>query len=356
MYRGKYLTAPIEACIEITNRCNLNCEHCYASSGTNVDEKELTLEEIGRLLKELNEMGVFRIFISGGEPFMRKDFLNILRMIRSYPFGVVTSTNGVLVTEKLLKEIKKIGITGIQVSLDGSKATTHDKIRGVKGTFEKALETAKNISKLGISLTIGTVVSRRNYKEIPEIIDLALSLNASIFHLMDFQPMGRALHKFNKLRITDKQWVKLSNFIDKKKKELRGKMKIKAENNRFAMLATGKYSSEMFSKEFDDIDLCFMNCNAGVTKVVIAANGDVYPCEMLREDKFIVGNIRNTSFRHMWENSQVLNLLRNRNIKSIKGCEKCEFLDFCQGGCPGASYVFYKDILVADPRCSIAKR
>ena len=52
MYRGKYLSAPIEVCIEITNKCNLNCEHCYASSGANVDEKELTLEEIERLLKE----------------------------------------------------------------------------------------------------------------------------------------------------------------------------------------------------------------------------------------------------------------------------------------------------------------
>ena len=155
---------------EITGLCNLMCKHCY-NAQYNTGKNDLSLIKIGELLKEMNKMNVFRMQISGGEPFLRSDLFEIFNYIyenKMHLDGIFT--NATVIDDKLAKQLKYLPWnTEIVISLDGI-TQTHDDLRGF-GAYKKAWAGIKNLDKNGVNITINTMLYKNNKDEIDKLYD-----------------------------------------------------------------------------------------------------------------------------------------------------------------------------------------
>jgi radical SAM protein with 4Fe4S-binding SPASM domain len=351
-----YLSAPIEVGLDVTSACNLKCLHCYASSNPRPLPNELTKEELINLVEELGRMQVFRLFLGGGEPFLRKELLiQLVGAAKKNGISPVLSTNGTLVDKKSVEKLKIAGLDNAQISIDGYNPHIHDKIRGVPGTFNLAVKAVRLFIQKKIPVTIGTVINRYNYDYVEKLVELAIKLKTPLIHFMEIQPAGRGKEKFKELSISEEEVLSLYEKLNVLKNKYANKIWFKIECNRFAFLETGAFE-KWVNLNHTYTDLTFGNCSAGRTRCTIDAVGDVFGCDMLRHKNLKAGNIRENSFKMIWETSKIFKKFRERGNKiEVIGCESCKYKKICQGCCPGASFNLKGSIFLADPRCPIAK-
>jgi radical SAM protein with 4Fe4S-binding SPASM domain len=325
--------------IEVTNTCNLRCKHCYANAGRPL-KNELTTDEIKNIIDQLVKMKTIVVALSGGEPLLRKDILEIIKYIKKKGFEIYLNTNGTLITEELAEKIKKCGLSHLEISIDGFKKT-HDYIRG-KGSFEKALLAFEICKKYEIEVGILTVMMKINLSEIPNLINFFYKKGASGIGLLRFHPVGRG--KKNKhLEITTQERKRIIEKIYRIKAEIGDSFPIKVETPSSILIAMN------YPKLIEEHKYVFYSkrgCPAGTMSMDIRANGDVVPCSQF---PLVIGNIRKQSIKDIWENSPVFKLLRNR--ENLKGkCGKCKYKNLC-GGCRAAAYNKFGDFLLSDPGC-----
>ncbi|MBU7024023.1 MAG: radical SAM protein, partial [Theionarchaea archaeon] len=142
-----YLSAPNGVIWDVTNRCNLNCRHCYVEAEP-AKVEEPTTQQAMAIIDQLAKAKVFRVSFSGGEPLLRNDIFDLIRYAAQF-FPVELATNGMLVHEDTAKALKSSGIAMVQLSLDGLEAA-HDYLRRKKGAFQKVLETTGLLRDVGI--------------------------------------------------------------------------------------------------------------------------------------------------------------------------------------------------------------
>ncbi len=143
----RYVTPP-KITVSITNTCNLKCCWCYGDCGKIDTKPELSTEEWCKFVDYLVANDFIRIYIEGGEPFFRPDFLKILKRCARKMMTVVR-TNGTLITDALAKELKTIGVGRICVDVMGARAETHDALTGVEGSFEKSCIAVRRLAAVG---------------------------------------------------------------------------------------------------------------------------------------------------------------------------------------------------------------
>ncbi|MBW1912321.1 MAG: radical SAM protein, partial [Deltaproteobacteria bacterium] len=188
----KVLSAPEKVTLNITNRCNLHCLYCGVSSTKNAPG-DLSLEEWRKVIDELARIKVFKLLISGGEPFIRPDLPEILEQILQCHFRVSINTNGTLFNDKVLSLLSQSRhLENIQISLDGPNSDIHDFIRG-KGTFDKIREGIKVLRRRKIPFTFFIVVCRNNKDYLGEIVKFAKMVGASQITFSSLLPQGSAL-------------------------------------------------------------------------------------------------------------------------------------------------------------------
>lgn len=200
------LRGPTFVAFDFTYRCNICCKYCYISSPHNVDELET--EEWKEVIDDLAKMGTFTICLTGGEPTIREDYLEIVEYASKKGLAVNTASNGLLIDEHFAREMKKSGICTVQISLDGSKADIHDKLRG-KGTFEKAIMAIKNLVRENIPTAISFASTKFNIRDFPNVVSLAEKLGVNRVRTMYFLPMGRGkgMQPSNKDYKWLRQWI-----------------------------------------------------------------------------------------------------------------------------------------------------
>lgn len=162
--------------IEITNRCNLNCTYCYAE--VNRSKYELSTKKWIEIFNGLESNGLRATLISGGEPFIRKDMVDILAAI-SKKLIVEINTNGKYITAEIAEKLSKMKLKRVQVSLDSVLPEYHDLLRG-KNSHRDALSAIKNLTKYKIPTQISMVVTQRNEDTIPDMENLAKRLGATL--------------------------------------------------------------------------------------------------------------------------------------------------------------------------------
>lgn len=143
--------------LQITNRCNLRCRHCYVGSP---DRAELSIDELKMVLDEFQALQGLRLLITGGEPLLHTHFAAFNAMLPDYAFRKVLFTNGQSLANDTLRSLQ---VDEIQVSVDGLRQG-HDVLRG-PGTFKKAIETLDRIHRAGIPVSVATMVHRENLDE-----------------------------------------------------------------------------------------------------------------------------------------------------------------------------------------------
>jgi radical SAM protein with 4Fe4S-binding SPASM domain len=153
--------------LQITDRCNLKCHHCYLGEGSHQD---LSFEQIQRILKEFEEIQGLRLLLSGGEPLLHPRIWEVNDLLRGYEFRSVLLSNGTLITEEVAK---KLHVHEVQVSLDGMKEG-HESLRG-KGTFEKTLLSIDHLQEANIRVSVATMIHQRNLSEFDQLASLIQS-------------------------------------------------------------------------------------------------------------------------------------------------------------------------------------
>src|SRR5210317_647244 len=155
----------------VTRRCNLKCIHCYAHAKNIAFDNELSTEQGKELINDLADFGSPVMLFSGGEPLVRKDLPQLAAYAVEKGMRAVISTNGTLITPETARNLKKIGLSYVGISLDGMQEI-NDRFRGVSGAFRSALEGIKNSQDAGIKVGLRFTVNKFNVGEIPKIFKL----------------------------------------------------------------------------------------------------------------------------------------------------------------------------------------
>ena len=322
------LRAPVNVTWEITLECNLQCVHCLSNSGRRSDD-ELSHEECLHLMDQLAALKVFQVNIGGGEPFIRPDFIDLLRY--GHGKGIVTcvSTNGTMIDRGLARDLSSLEMLYLQVSLDGATSDVNDSIRG-KGTYKKILDAMDCLAGEGVKFSINTVLTKINFPQLDKLRKQAGEFGAEL-RVSRFRPSGRGKNSKDYLGPTKDQLETFSQWLN--------------ENE---LVRTG---DSFFCLTSDDrrkkgLDMC----GAAKMTCCISPMGQLYPCAFLQEATFMAGNILESPFKYLWDNSPVFHKLRNLDIQS---CRDCYRFEVCRGGCPAMAYHTYQDISMPDPECLI---
>jgi mycofactocin biosynthetic radical S-adenosylmethionine protein MftC len=322
------LRAPVNVTWEITAQCNLQCRHCLSADMGKTDAAELDFEQCCAFINELDRMEVFQINFGGGEPFLRKDFCDILDYAHSKGIITCVSTNGTMLNENLVTRLGRMKLLRIQVSLDGATAATNDAIRGA-GTYVRILKGLALLSKQGIpNLSINTVVTRTNFHEIKPLCELASHYKANT-RLSRFRPSGDAKRVWQEFHLDPSRLSWLSEFLSTHQEILTGD------------------SFFSITKE-DRRELGLNICGAARMTCGVLPDGSVYPCAFLCDEQFKGGNITHESLDEIWRHSAAFNAIRAIRVET---CESCRRFSLCHGGCPAVAYFLAKSLNHPDPEC-----
>jgi AdoMet-dependent heme synthase len=307
------LEAPISVQWMATYKCNLKCKHCMVNAGKPVTN-ELSTDEIKTFIEDISKMGVKTFFVTGGEPLVRKDIFEVMSYAHKKGLKTGMATNGLLIN-KYKDEIQSLNLSAIMVSLDGLKES-HKKIRGSNINYEELLESIRflktiNIPKVGIC----TTVNKFNFDELESLKKLILSLQINEWRINIILPRGRAKIQGDKLLLNQEEQKRLFKFIFNNKKLI--KFSLCSEMGYF-----GKWNKKLRGNSY-------FFCSCGWTSCTLMANGDIMACPIYEKNNFIEDNIRQNSFKAIWENG----LNKFRNLPLNEKCSHCKYLHNCNGGC-----------------------
>jgi len=324
----KYI--PGQAIWETTLRCNLKCLHCGSSAGE-ARSDELTTEEGLKLIKELAEINTREACMMGGEPFLRKDWFVLGKEISDNNIKLHFITNGYLVDEKIVSQLKKLEPRSLTFSLDGAKAKTHDFIRGVEGSYDRVMRGISLAQQADIPVTLITTVSILNIKELPELRDFILNKNIA-WQIQIAMPEGRFSENY---ALSKEEYYSVALFIASMKKKYSSK----------EMPVIGAHCIGYNSKHFPELGLYpnWNGCQAGIGAIGIKSNGDIIGCLAIQEDSYIEGNIRERSLADIWNDPKAFSYTRNFMVENLgENCTGCKYGAICKGGCMGMSFGFTK--------------
>ena len=178
---------------ETTKACNLSCRHCRAVPQKTLGPTELTTRRAMDLIDDIARVARPVMVLSGGEPLFRPDLFDIGAYGVESGFRMALATNGTLVTDRVAAKIADAGFARVAISLDGARADTHDRFRGVSGSHARALGGLRYLREEGVSVQINSTIARHNAAELPDLLDLALDIGADALHLFMLVPVGCGL-------------------------------------------------------------------------------------------------------------------------------------------------------------------
>ena len=339
----------------VTKRCNLRCVHCYASADPSPHPDELTTEEGMALLEDLARFGCPVVLFSGGEPLMRPDILDLIHKGVSLGLRAVVSTNGVLIDRPLARELKKLGLSYVGISMDGLQEV-HDRFRGVKGAFDKAMEAVENCKAEGLKVGLRFTINRLNAREIPGIFDLVEEhwIPRICFYHLVYAGRGSKLREQDLSHEETRYWV---DYIIDRTKELHDKG-LKVEVLTVDNHADGPYLYLRMKREGNPraeevYELLKMNGgnNSGVGIGCVSWDGSVHADQFWRHYSF--GNVRERPFSEIWmDTSDPLMAKLKEKKKYVKGrCARCRFLEVCAGNFRVRAEAATGDLWAPDPAC-----
>ena len=150
--------------ININNACNLTCEHCFTLSPTGLKAKErMSVEKLADIADQAHELGIFEIDLQGGELLLNPKYLfSVLENFGTERFYMYLTTNGFFMTDEIAKKLADLGVDRVSVSIDSMDPDTHDKFRGKKGCWERAINALEMVKNVGITPYLNITVGKYN--------------------------------------------------------------------------------------------------------------------------------------------------------------------------------------------------
>jgi AdoMet-dependent heme synthase len=256
---------PLSVQIELTYRCNLSCYYCYQK---HFEKKaDLPFAFWTDVLNQLSSAGSFYLTFTGGEPFVRDDFIDIVRKARAMDFAVSIISNGTLIDDKKAGALADLGLMDIGISIHSSDKTKHDEMTGVPGSFNKALAAIRALKSAGINVLIKHTVSAKNFGEYQDLKKMADNEGFLLEADSLVSPMEQGIQS---------PWA----LSQAQQKEFLDEMETGA----------APQNSETVEAQ--------LHCDAGRSVCGITPTGDVVPCVQL---PITLGNLGTQRFSDIWQ-------------------------------------------------------
>ena len=318
-----HLVGPLAVHLEVVAACNLTCKHCFAGELPR-RSAPLTMPELDNLFADLASIGSYRLGVTGGEPLLRMDLFEILDLATSHGLCPCLTTNALLLTDDLAKEFGKRELVWLNVSLDGATSKTNDAIRG-EGTFQQVCDRVRMLREHA-RFTLAFTVTSLSVNEVNDCARLAHDLGAGTAVFRPLYPVGIARSHLELMPT-------YSQYAD----SLQDLRRI-AESDEFDMCALDPFSPQ--SRSHSQARVYTNNgCGAGNLVCSISVGGDVNPCSFLGQ-AFESGNVREKTFREIWNEGSQFKKMRDFGDESTAGFE---------GGCRARALVLNGDVNAADP-------
>lgn len=282
--------------IEITERCNLKCLHCY--NWKKIEKgKEIDIENFKEIIRYSKKIGTFLVTLTGGEPFLHTRFDEIINILTDEQMPFTIKTNGWFIDDKIASLLSTSTIINISLSCDGHNEFIHDDFRGVKGSFYKVIQSAEILKKHSIPYEFSPMIHKNNINYVRDMIELFKKYEAP-FSFDFIIEAGKAEKNYNDISVSYKEYAEILD----------------------------NYS---FLKNLPIIERF---CGVFYNMLYITATLKVKPCPSF-DDEYIMGDLNYESLKSVWE--KLLTLSEKFKCNDEKNCE---FYDFCKGGCRSRAY------------------
>jgi len=352
----------------LTYRCNLACEHCYLDAGVTApptqsaddslrgprllgmanfaDRSELSTEECFKVIDDIAAFAPECLTIlTGGEPLLRRDILEIVRRAAERGLWVVVGTNGVSITENVARRLAEAGARGLSLSLDALDADRHDRFRMVRGAWQNTVDGAKILNKAGLPFIVQTTAGSHNLDELESIADFAHDrLGAKVWNLYFLVPTGRGQFVSD---MTPAQYDDVLASLYRIQRKYDRRMLVNAKCAPHYIKTVLERANSERDPKIRTYSGGAGGCPAGTHYMGIRPNGDVTPCPYL---PVFAGNLRQVALTELWTSSSLFTDIRRRS--SLAGrCGACEMNAQC-GGCRARAYGMTGDVMAEDPLCT----
>ncbi len=324
------LQVPIRVSLDVTSACNLSCIHCrHADSAPK--SPDMTFDQIQQIIDDCSQMGIFRLILSGGEPFRREDLIPILLVALSSRIGrIFVSTNGLMMDPARLAPLQKYRhkLT-FKISLDGSD-DHHDRIRQKSGAAKHTQETIQQLLRSGFDVQITTTLMNDNLFDLHRLVSWTANSGCSRHYLVEVIPIGRAGHN---MILSLEQRIQAQKIIQQAKS--------KFEHARFSIIA---------KLPFANGDRPGFYCSGGREECGVLADGGIVGCRLMPD--LVEANIRDTSISRLWKNPPSFSRFRYPPNETLTPtCRWCAQLPSCQAGCHAYARAVTGRFHDPDPRC-----
>jgi AdoMet-dependent heme synthase len=345
----------------LTQRCNLECAHCYMSAFAGADTaEELSTGECRRVMDEIAQVNpnVFLI-LTGGEPLLRRDIWDLAGYAAERRFTTVFGTNGVLLREKEAKLMRERRVLGASISLDSTDRAKHDGFRHLPNAWDAAVRATRVLADEGLDFSLHMSVTDWNVVEVPAMIDLARALGAKVLNFFFLVRTGRGRDLTD---IDAAAYERILTYLARVQGVGQGSPSPSTAFEDPWSTPVGRADGLLIRAkcaphfrrilwQLNPSSLLLRNyahgsCPAGKYYCRITPDGDVTPCPYM---PVAAGNLRGASFADLWRGARVFDDLREPKLGGR--CGACEFSKIC-GGCRCRAYATFGDYLAEDPACA----
>lgn len=333
-----YTQTPLVVVWEVTQACDLACDHCRAAATKQRHPDELSTDEAVELFEDIESFSPQPYFVlSGGDPLHRPDLFELLEM--AVDTGItpsITPATTPRLTRETIARFADIGVGRMALSLDGATADSHDAFRGESGTFETVIQAAETARELGLPIQINTTVTAATVGELPAIADLVEQLGARMWEVFFLVPIGRGSD--------------LSQISPQKAREITEWLYTHSRDASYQLITVEapfyRRVAQEIATESGDESPRVGSTGAGNGFVFVSHTGDVYPSGFM---PLQVGNVRETPLSSIYRTAEPLQALRNR--EAFDGpCGDCPATQSC-GGSRSRAYAVTGNPTGSDPLC-----
>lgn len=273
--------APLFFAWQINAACNLGCLHCCEEAGHSMPD-EMTKEQALDLCRQIVEMDIPYVAISGGEPLLCPHIFDVCKIIRDNNISLKIETNGEFIDEKIADKFAELKMRSVQVSIDGASAKAHESLR-LEGDWEKAIKACKLLLDRGVTTEIVFVPTKFNIHEVGELIELAYSLGVYGVYTGKTMRIGRAAKNWDIICPSDEEYEKFFNVVKEKEAKYEGKMKV-------------------YYYPYDVIEELKYRLESPSASLLVIPNGRV---KLIGPLPFLCGDLKKNTLKEVWEDYKV---------------------------------------------------
>ncbi|WP_029072966.1 radical SAM/SPASM domain-containing protein [Kandleria vitulina] len=313
------------AYLHVTNRCNLHCLGCYSDNDSRNIDSDLEFKDMIKVLNELERVGIKNLVISGGEPLLRKDIVDLMKYAKEKCEieRLTLITNGTVGNMTLFSRLSQY-LDNISVSLDTFDSKCKAFLRD-EGIFDNIIKNIYHMKNAGLNVAILPTIHHKNVSYISRYNDLADKLDVAI----SFSIFTTGCEKiYEDYSLLNDDLSHISKYLSS----------CKIEDIPINNTLEGK-----------------RHCGTGCNILSVGADGDVYPCHMLMEEQFKMGNIVNNDMITILENNKTNRKCWENDVDDISGCRQCTYKYLCGGGCRARAHLINGNIMKKDPFCKMFK-